>query len=111
MSGLFDGPTEAIESIRTDQGSTEVAARRAIIAKSWLTSYYGRKLDGMPDDLRKKFVAEIETIAEGIACYADHYPWPSVAEEEPEPMDEDELMAVYYTELRELLEQLNSQTV
>lgn len=103
---MFGSSTEAIASIKATKGTVELAARRALAAKDWLTSYYGRSLRSMPEDERQQFVTEIEPIIEGLARYEYSYPlqgWP-----EPEPANVEEEMAVAFSELKQLANQFAS---
>lgn len=103
---MFSSSTEAIGSIKAAKGAIELAARRALVAKDWLTSYYGRSLRSMPEDEREMFITEIEPIIERLTRYADSYPlegWP-----EPEPKGIEEEMSVIYHELKQIADQFSS---
>jgi hypothetical protein len=103
---MFSSSIEAIGSIKPEKGIVEFSARRALVAKDWLTSYYGRSLRTMPEDERTQFIAAIEPIVERLARYADSYPlegWP-----EPEPKGTEEEMSVIYHELKQIADQFSS---
>jgi hypothetical protein len=104
---LFKSPEVAVEQINaTEQGDeTTLAhkARRAIRATQWLGAHYGYGLRGISDTLRQQFVGQVDIVLAELREYEHHYPEFVSEENEPEPLNTEEELAIDYRYLQHFL--------
>lgn len=101
---IFSSPEEAVGSINSGGASLDLpaTARRAVKATLWIGAHYGHGLAGMPKDLKRRFIKEVDSVLEVLSNYAVHYPGYDPAEEGPPPvpLSQNQILAVEYHYLR-----------